>query len=151
MINSRDINELHPIVKAMVEKMINECKKEGIELLVTSTYRDFESQNELYKVGRKLGDKIKGIKVVTNAQGGESFHNFRVAFDVVPLIGGKCYWDDNKLWEKIGKIGVKNGLFWANNWVSFKEKAHFQYTGKQNDYNKALTHFKNGGKLEDLI
>ena len=47
MQNSRDIEDLHPKVKAMAEKFIDSCKKEGIDILVTSTYRDAESQNEL--------------------------------------------------------------------------------------------------------
>ena len=152
MINSRDLKELHPIVANMCQQLINECKKENIDILITSTYRDFESQNALYNTGRNPTDIKNKVKIVTNAKAGESFHNYRVAFDLVPIINGKCCWDtNNKVWQVIGLKAEKIGLFWANNWVGFKELAHFQYTGKINDYNKALMHFKNGGKLEDLI
>lgn len=145
MINSRKIEDLHPIVQKMANQMIEECKKIGIDLLITSTYRDWESQNDLYAQGRTK----PGIKV-TNAKGGDSFHNYRVAFDVVPLLNGKADWN-SKRWNEIGVIGKKIGLFWGKDWVSFSEMPHFQYTGKQNNYSLALQHFKNGGKLEGLI
>ena len=145
MINSRKLEDLHPIVKKMTEEFILECKKNNIELLITSTYRDFESQNELYNQGRTT----KGIKV-TNAKGGQSFHNFKVAIDVVPLVNKKADWN-SKDWPKIGEIGKKIGFFWGNDWKTFKECAHFQYTGKQNNYSLALKHFQKGGTLEQLI
>jgi peptidoglycan L-alanyl-D-glutamate endopeptidase CwlK len=65
MINSRDINTLHPRVKKMALDFIHECNKWNIDLIVTSTYRDIESQNALYAQGRSL----PGPKV-TNAKGG---------------------------------------------------------------------------------
>ena len=130
MQNSRSLNDLHPKVKAMAEKFIDSCKKEGIDILVTSTYRDAESQNELYAQGRtKPGSKV------TNAKAGQSWHNYRLAFDVVPLRNGKPVWNtsgsvDGKLWARIGVLGKLAGLQWAGDWTgSLKEMAHFQYTG----------------------
>jgi len=128
MINSRSLDELHPIVKQKVQKFIEECDKAGIDLLVTSTYRDRESQDELYAQGRS-----KPGKVVTNAKAGQSFHNWRCAVDVVPLRNGKPVWNasgpDEDLWNKVGTIGESCGLEWAGRWKKFKEMAHFQYTG----------------------
>lgn len=128
MINSRSLDELLPQVEVMARRFLDACKDEGIDLLVTSTYRDHESQNALYAQGR-----TKPGRKVTNARGGDSFHNWRVAFDVVPLRNGKPVWgttgDDLKLWQRIGAIGVECGLEWAGNWRSFKEFPHFQFTG----------------------
>jgi len=127
MINSRSLNELVPIVKQKVEELISICNDEGIDLLVTSTYRDNESQAALYAQGRTAMGHI-----VTNANAGDSFHNYRCAVDVVPLKNGKPVWgtkgDDGELWQKIGKIGEGVGLEWAGNWRTFKELAHFQFT-----------------------
>lgn len=67
-------------------------------------------------------------KKVTNAKGGQSFHNFRVAFDVVPLVNGKAVWSDSGLWQHIGKLGKDLGLEWAGDWRTFKEMPHFQFT-----------------------
>jgi peptidoglycan L-alanyl-D-glutamate endopeptidase CwlK len=124
-----------PPAKERVERFIALCDENGIDLLVTSTYRDHESQNALYAQGRtKVG------KVVTNAQGGQSYHNWRCAVDVVPLINGKPNWDSSDpVWLRIGELGEQAGLEWAGRWRTFKELAHFQYTG-----GLTLTDLKNG-------
>jgi peptidoglycan L-alanyl-D-glutamate endopeptidase CwlK len=135
MINSRSLDELVPPAKERVERFIALCDENGIDLLVTSTYRDHESQNALYAQGRtKVG------KVVTNAKAGESYHNWRCAVDVVPLINGKPNWDSSDpVWLRIGELGEQAGLEWAGRWRTFKELAHFQYTG-----GLTLTDLKNG-------
>jgi peptidoglycan L-alanyl-D-glutamate endopeptidase CwlK len=124
MINSRDLNDLLPEVKRRVENFVEACKANGIDLLVTSTYRDNESQDALYAQGRTAAGKI-----VTNARAGDSFHNHRCAVDVVPLVSGKPDWDgSHPVWAEVGRLGQENGLEWAGNWEHFKELAHFQYT-----------------------
>jgi peptidoglycan L-alanyl-D-glutamate endopeptidase CwlK len=128
MINSRSIDDLHPAVKRRARLFLDACKANGIDVLVTSTYRDAESQQALYDQGR-----IKPGRKVTNAKPGQSWHNWRCAFDVVPIRNGKPVWgtagDDAALWQRIGKIGKQCGLEWAGDWVRFKEFPHFQFTG----------------------
>lgn len=141
MINSRSLSDLHPFVRTKATAHIAACKAKGIDLLVTSTYRDFDSQNALYAQGRTA----PGRKV-TNAKGGQSLHNYRVAYDVVPLRNGKPVWattgEDGKLWETVGELGESVGLEWAGRWVKFREYPHFQFTG-----GKPLSHFQAGGSL----
>jgi len=126
MINSRKLEDLLPQVKQRVEAFLKAADSAGIDLLVTSTYRDSESQNALYAQGRTTSGKI-----VTNARAGESYHNHRCAIDVVPIVNGKPVWDTKfQIWQTIGKLGEEAGLEWAGNWKGkFKEMAHFQYTG----------------------
>ena len=125
MINSRSIDELIPQAKERVEKFLALCKENDIDLLVTSTFRDFDSQTALYNQGRTTEGKI-----VTNAKAGDSWHNWRCAVDVVPLVNGKADWDgSHPVWAEIGRLGKEAGLEWAGEWKSFKELAHFQYTG----------------------
>lgn len=124
MINSRNINDLHPKVTARVSEFINRCKAKGIDVLITSTYRDAESQNALYAQGRTAPGKK-----VTNAKGGQSFHNWKCAFDFVPLVNGKAMWNDVALFTQCGEIAESVGLEWAGRWKTFKELAHCQYTG----------------------
>ena len=127
MINSRSIMDLHPKVQIMVNAMLEACIKAGFDILITSTYRDAEAQNTLYAQGR-----TKKGSIVTNAKAGESFHNYRLAFDIVPLRNGKPVWGtngaDGKLWKDIAKIGKACGLEWAGDWKTFVEFPHFQYT-----------------------
>lgn len=124
MISSRDINDLHPRVKALCESFLAQCKKAGIDVMITSTYRDNESQTALYNQGRTTAGSI-----VTNAKAGQSYHNYRVAFDFAPLKNGKIDWSDTGSFLMCGKIAESLGLEWAGRWQKFKELAHCQFTG----------------------
>jgi peptidoglycan L-alanyl-D-glutamate endopeptidase CwlK len=125
MINSRNIDDLLPPVKERVQKFLTAAKAKGIDLLITSTYRDNASQDALYAQGR-----TKPGKIVTNAKAGQSFHNYRCAVDVVPIVAGKPVWDaKNPVWQEVGALGKAAGLEWAGDWKRFKEYPHFQYTG----------------------
>lgn len=124
MINSRDINDLTPAMQVKCKQFIEKCKEAGIDVIITSTYRDIESQNALYAQGRtKPGSKV------TNARGGDSFHNYHVAFDFCPVVNGKAMWSDIKTFIKCGEIGKTLGMEYAGDWVSFKEYAHLQEAG----------------------
>ena len=138
MINSRKLEDLHPKVKGLCEQFIHACDAVGIDVLITSTYRDMESQTALYAQGRTT----KG-NIVTNAKAGQSLHNYRVAFDFVPIVGGKCVWNDAGLFAKCGRIAESLGLEWAGAWSGkFKETAHCQFTG-----GLSLTDFQKGKTL----
>jgi len=123
MVNSRSLSDLNPKVAALCSEFINRCKVQGIDIIITSTYRDTESQNALYAQGRTAPGKK-----VTNAKAGQSFHNWKVAFDFVPVVNGKPVWDNDELITKCGEIGESIGLEWAGRWKTFKEKLHLQYT-----------------------
>lgn len=127
MISSRKVDDLVMPVKKMAMDLIDACKFAGIDILITSTYRDFAAQDALYAKGR-----IAPGAIVTNAIGGKSYHNYRVAFDVVPMQNGKPVWGtegkDSELWRRVGEIGEQIGLEWAGNWRRFREFPHFQYT-----------------------
>lgn len=125
MINSRKLTDLHPKVAAMAIQHIDQCKVAGIDIIITSTFRDAESQNALYAQGR-----TKPGKIVTRAKAGQSMHNYRLAYDVVPLRNGKPVWTaSDSIWLDVGRIGKVCGLDWAGDWKSFKEFPHFQFTG----------------------
>jgi peptidoglycan LD-endopeptidase CwlK len=139
MINSRSLEDLVPPARDRAYEFLHLCNAAKIDVIVTSTYRDYESQNELYAQGR-----TKPGKIVTNARGGESFHNYRCAFDVVPVVNGKPDWDgSHPVWAQIGELGKKAGLEWAGDWVKFKELAHFQYTG-----GRTLQQLEDGATIE---
>lgn len=120
---SREIKELHPYVMRKAEKLISECAKAGINIIVTETYRSISEQDALYAQGR-----TKPGKVVTNAKGGQSYHNYRLAFDIVPLIDGKAAWSRLDLFDNVGEIGKGLGLEWGGDFKTIKDRPHFQYT-----------------------
>lgn len=125
MISSRRIEDLRPDVQVLARAFVKKAAEANIDVLIYCTLRDNESQAALYAQGR-----TKPGRIVTNARPGESFHNYGVAFDCVPLVSGKAAWDDDKAYAQLGRIGEALGLEWAGRWTGkLREKAHFQFTG----------------------
>ena len=156
MLFSRKIDDLATPVKIRAFKFLSEARLAGIDLLVVCTRRDFEAQNALYARGRTR-EQLDAVgltnvqpapaPIVTNARGGDSYHQYDCAFDVVPLLNGKPVWgtagEDGELWKRLGAIGEACGLDWAGRWHgSLREMGHFQYTG-----GIALADFKGGKRL----
>ena len=135
---SRSLDDLLPVVKRKAEEFRKLCADQGMDILIYCTYRSPEEQNGLYAQGR-----TKPGKIVTNARGGESWHNHRCAFDFVPMVAGKPAWGDTNLYRKAGVIAESVGLEWAGRWTgSLRETAHCQYTG-----GLTLAQLKAGGKI----
>jgi peptidoglycan L-alanyl-D-glutamate endopeptidase CwlK len=125
----------------MCTEFVKRCAKQGIVILITSTYRDNESQAALYAQGRTSEGHI-----VTKAKPGHSFHNFKVAFDFVPIVHGKADYQNIATFERCGIIAEACGLEWAGRWVSFKELAHCQFTG-----GLTLAQFRAGATLASVF
>jgi hypothetical protein len=74
-----------------------------------------------------LKDSGKGV---TNAGALLSYHNHRLAFDVVPTeyLSMSDWNPTGQLWAKVGSIGKSVGLEWGGDWQK-KDLPHFQLTG----------------------
>jgi peptidoglycan L-alanyl-D-glutamate endopeptidase CwlK len=99
---------------------------------ITHTLRTITEQDALYAQGR-----TKPGKKITNAKGGQSFHNYGMAFDICLIIDGKeASWDmlkdfdgDKEAdWMEIVHIAKKHGWEWGGDWTKFKDYPHFQKT-----------------------
>jgi len=134
---SRSLEDLDPKVQPHAHAFIDGCKARGVDLLVTCTYRSGEEQNALYAIGRtQPGHKV------TNAKAGQSFHQYRVALDVVPMVHGKPDWSGtSEAWKIAGEEGLKAGFEWGAKWLSFPEKPHFQMT-----FGHSLSYYQSGGR-----
>lgn len=127
---SRMITDLHPDLQSICREFMAEAEKQGVDVLITCTYRSNAEQDALYAQGRS-----KPGPIVTRARGGQSAHNFTLdgkpaamAFDVVPLEHGKPCWSvGHPAWQKLGKIGMGLGLNWYGAPGSkFTEFPHFE-------------------------
>ncbi len=74
------MTKLYPNLQAKVQVLIENAHKKGLDVWIVQGMRTIEQQNELYEQGRTKGKKGK---TVTNAKGGESYHNYGLAVDVV--------------------------------------------------------------------
>ncbi|MCO5254221.1 MAG: M15 family metallopeptidase [Bacteroidetes bacterium] len=118
------IANLHPKIRGIARTFVNRAEKElGIKVRITDGYRSIEEQNKLYAQGRTTPGSI-----VTNAQGGSSYHNYALAFDVVPIENGIAVWNNNNHWNKLGQLGKSLGLEWGGDFKSILDKPHFQKT-----------------------
>jgi len=123
-INSRDIDELHPTVARGCRELIRRMNAAGYAHVgVSSTYRDHTHQNWLFDQGRSRAGNI-----VTNARGGQSWHNWRLAFDIFQNIRGQ-EWNDSDFFATAGMLWTEMGGEWGGNWTNFPDRPHMQYTG----------------------
>lgn len=123
----RGIDKLHPELQICVNKFLAECKKQGLNVLITETLRTLEEQESLYAQGRTRPGKI-----VTNARGYQSPHAWGVAFDFCRNKKGWEYDNTDGFFDKVGEIaktifdGTEYDLFWGGDFKSFVDKPHVE-------------------------
>lgn len=116
------IGQLDIRLQKPTREFINTVEEElGIQLRVIQGLRTIAEQNTLYDQGRTTpGNKV------TNAKGGQSFHNYGLAVDVVLIKNGEAVW--SPVSKDVVDIGTSLGFEWGGNWKSFKDYPHFQMT-----------------------
>jgi len=102
------------------------------------TLRTNAEQDALYAIGR-----TKPGKIVTNAKGGWSYHNYGLAVDIVLLKDTNgdgtfetASWETNvdfdgdgkADWAEVVSIFKAYGWEWGGDWTAFSDKPHFQKT-----------------------
>ena len=129
--NIDKINTLHPEIRNNTTQMLENLKKRTILVEITLAYRSYEEQNALYAQGRnEKGEVTDASKVVTNAKGGQSYHNFGLAFDVSVYDndGNKNWNKDSDSWKAVIEEGKKQGFEAGAEWDDFPDLPHFQNT-----------------------
>ncbi len=124
---SKSLTSLNPYVASLARQFLDLCTKNGLEVTVLAAFRSWDDQDALYAQGRTApGD------VVTDVMGGDSYHNWGLAFDCAPLVNGTVDWNAIDKFNQMGALGQQVGLEWGGNWTSSSvklvDKPHFQYT-----------------------
>ncbi|WP_319805532.1 M15 family metallopeptidase [Cytobacillus firmus] len=121
---------LHPIVAEKKEELIAQAADKGINVVITQDFRSIEEQNALYEKGRSAEGNI-----VTNAKGGESYHNFGLAIDFALMsVDGQVIWDmqydgngnSKEDWMEVVEMAKDLGFEWGGDWTQFKDYPHLQ-------------------------
>jgi peptidoglycan L-alanyl-D-glutamate endopeptidase CwlK len=122
---SHRIEDLHPRVQPVCRDVVTRAHDSGLLLIVIFTLRTKEEQDALYTIGR-----TKPGKIVTNARGGYSYHNYGLAFDFCLLdpSTGRPDWRLSAGYQKVGEIGEALGFQWGGRWLKFPDWDHLQYT-----------------------
>ena len=118
---SRDIDLLHPEMRERCLAFIEACRKSGLIVGISQTWRSKAEQDELYAQGR-----TKPGSIVTNCRYPYSPHNWGVAFDIYRNDGQGAYNDADGWFKRCGQVGKRLGLFWGGDFRSFVDKPHFE-------------------------
>ena len=104
-------------------KEINSLLPKGVRLRFAYVYRSIAEQDALFKQRPKA----------TNAKGGQSIHNYGLAFDIVLIYdkdGNETFetasWEQNKYWMQVVNYFKSKGWQWGGDWSKFKDAPHFQ-------------------------
>lgn len=126
---------------------INSMLPKGVRLRFAYVYRSIDEQDALFKQRPK----------VTNAKGGQSIHNYGLAFDIVLLCdkdGNETFetasWEQNSYWMQVAAYFKSKGWEWGGDWKKFKDAPHFQQPYKWQDLIKMPTIIDNGIKYPKL-
>jgi len=146
------LNELHPAVRqSAIDAYTEACAitPKGVHPSITETYRTFKRSDDLYAQGR-----TKPGSIVTNARGGDSVHNYRMALDFVILVNGKMSWKVDANWMKVVECFKKRGWKWGGEFKSITDYPHLEktmgYTLKQLKAKYAKNDFIQGDKYLNL-
>lgn len=118
--SERAIATLQPEVQPIARALVQKAAAFDISIKVISGLRTFEEQDDLYAQGR-----TKPGRIVTNARGGHSNHNFGIAFDV-GVFQGNQYLPNSSKYKAVGVLGEDLGLEWGGNWKTLVDQPHFQ-------------------------
>jgi peptidoglycan L-alanyl-D-glutamate endopeptidase CwlK len=118
----KTISTLELAFQRKAKQWLEEMIQTGILPLVYTGFRSMEEQAALYAIGRS-----KPGKIVTKARPGESYHNYGMAFDWVPMKPAarvdlfQADWND----ETAFKLGERVGITFGLNAISW-ETGHLQ-------------------------
>ena len=120
--SSNALSALNPHVAFLAQKFLDLTRANNLDVHIYNTFRSWDEEDRLFAQGRTTPGEI-----VTNARGGDSYHNWGLAFDAAPYENGKISNDTNKF-KKMGQLGQQVGLEWGGNFISIVDLPHFQYT-----------------------
>ena len=118
--SERNIATLSPEAQTKARAWYRACKAAGLPVIIIDGSRTFAQQDALYEQGRS-----KPGKIVTNARGGYSWHNFGDAWDFGHIEGG-VYYTDGKVYDQAGAIAREQGLEWGGDWTGLVDRPHIQ-------------------------
>lgn len=134
-LTNQRIQQLHPCMQGRSRALINVAEDQlNLTLRVSHGFRSLQEQASIYAQGR-FGNPGP---TVSDAPPGRSYHNYGLAIDVAPLVGGQPDWSIN--WNSVGTLGEQLGFEWGGRWTTRIDRTHFQLTlGHTTSQLRALT------------
>ena len=120
--SEENIATLLPSAQQMAREWLKAAKEtahdEGYDVKIICGTRSYAEQDALYKKRPR----------VTRARGGQSWHNFGLAFDFgIFSLDGKEYVEESPLYAVLGKLARQvHNAEWGGDWEDFKDEPHVQ-------------------------
>lgn len=114
---------LHPVAQRTCRQLLVWAQADGHDARILAGMRSYAQQNALYAQGRS-GGAVMG-KVITKARGGQSYHNFGLAWDIGLFCGG-VYVTAPGPYRKVAEVGQGLGLDCGAFWEKFPDAPHYQ-------------------------
>lgn len=126
------IATLHIKAQRAARRFLAKARTFPVSVRLLSGTRSYAEQDALYAKGRGFTPGPK----VTNAKGGQSNHNFGIAWDVGLFENGAYLTGANKreqdLYRTLATATADPEIEWGGSWKSFPDLPHYQLrTGKQ--------------------
>jgi peptidoglycan L-alanyl-D-glutamate endopeptidase CwlK len=145
-ISEAHLADVHPELARRIRQLANKCLANGTIIRVTCGVRNWADQDDLYAQGRSEPGKI-----VTDARGGWSAHNFGYAVDIVPADPAFPAFvpDWNAMdprWKMVLLVAKSCGLAEGAQWRTFPDKPHLYLLELPADPTQGMREaFQNGG------
>lgn len=120
--SSNDLNSLNPHVTMLARRFLELTKAHNLDVRITTAFRSWDESDRLFAQGRTTPGPT-----ISNARGGDSYHNWGLAFDAAPYENGKIS-NDTEKFKAMGHLGQQIGLQWGGTFKALVDYPHFQYT-----------------------
>ena len=104
----RDISALTKKAQIACSLFLEECRRQGLNVLITETYRSQARQDYLYAQGRtRSGNKVTWTR--------NSRHTSGRAWDICKNVKGNEY-SDSSFFKSCGEVAKSLGIIWGGDW-----------------------------------
>lgn len=129
--NNKIIEGLHPVFAYRIAKLVKSREDKGHSIILTSGFRGWDEQNELYQAGQ------------TTAEAGNSLHNYGMAVDLnedgqLKMNSSTNAWLNSGIVAEAEELGMRWGGYFNN-----VDRVHFDYM-KKYDINLLKSLYNNG-------
>lgn len=145
-VSEERVKGLYPGLRPLAYRVLEDVKLRSKRLMnLAQTFRSFEAQLALYKLGREelLDGSYRVVdlrQIVTNAKPGISWHCYGLAFDCswqgsdpwLDIMSKVIKSDADNLWKLYGQVVRSHGLVWGGDKITLvngvKDRPHAELT-----------------------
>ncbi len=113
------LNLLHPKARPIFQHFIEQCETAyNVTIRIVQGLRTFAEQDALYAQGR-----TKPGKIITFAKGGQTYHCYGAAVDLLIIENGKGNWNFD--YTRLLHF-MPAGMVWGGSFSNLKDLDHFE-------------------------